>query len=243
MHETLRAVVEYSIDCGLRDTNPIRRAHPGPRTVRERPELPSSVLAEIIGCATPEQIRRMLLVAAVTGLRPAELCALRWKNIDLENGRLAVSEAFTKGRDPVSGERVANRLGSTKTRAGRRTVALDEATVTVLQAQGSVARRRGVLTVGDTWVWPGRHPGQATSTNTLSAGFQRAAKAAGHDGYHLYDLRRWAVTQSFAGGHSEQLVMQRVGHTTVAMTGHYATRSDDADRRITATLSKALGNA
>lgn len=242
VHETLRCIVEYSIDCGLRSDNPIKRAQPGRLSQEQRPELPNDTLLQILSSSRPEQIKRMTVLAAVTGLRPGEVCALQWGCLDLNEGKLMVTGALTRGRDLSTGERIDKLRTSPKTEAGVRTVMLDEHTVQLLAAQAADVRRRNILPTGYNWVWPGRGGRSTISPQAFSNAFKAAAARAGHPQYQLYDLRRWAVTQSLIGGHPEQLVSRRVGHTTVAMTGRYVTRSEEADRAITTTLSGALMN-
>lgn len=242
VHETLRAIVEYAIDCGLRSDNPIRRARPGPLTRKERPELTDAVLLEILAAVKSEQTKRMLQIAAITGMRPAELCTMRWRAIDWDAGVIEIKESTSIGIDPHTGE--WSRIVTTpKTGAGIRRVALDPATIAILRDQQQWVGSQKRLPSGLSWVWLGQDPNIAISPTSLSVAFRRAAVKAGHSEYVLYDLRRWAITRTLTAGHADQLLMRRVGHTTTAMTGRYFTRSVEDDRRISATLSGALLDA
>ncbi len=66
-------------------------------------------------------------VAATTGARRGELCALRWSDIDLGLGQLTISRGLVEARGHVIEK-------DTKTHASRR-MALDAGTVAELQRQ------------------------------------------------------------------------------------------------------------
>ena len=69
-------------------------------------------------------------VLAMTGMRRGEALGLRWDDVDLEAGRLSVRRALIpSGREVVVSE--------PKTARGRRSIALDPATVAVLKAQAA----------------------------------------------------------------------------------------------------------
>jgi integrase len=60
-----------------------------------------------------------------TGIRRGELLGLRWRDVDLVEGFISISQ--TRITDGTS-----MKIGTPKTRAGRRTIAIDNGTVTAL---------------------------------------------------------------------------------------------------------------
>ena len=132
---------------GLVQRNVARLASPPSATSAKAPEMQ---------CWTPEQLRTfldfvaidshhapMLRLAAMTGLRRAELCGLRWQDVDLDNARLVVRQAITTVDHEPS-------LGDVKSTRSRRVIDLDATTVeraqgaAVAPARGAIARRTGV---------------------------------------------------------------------------------------------------
>src|SRR5205814_9221977 len=97
---------------------------------------------------TPEDVARLLeaaqaedpefalylRLAAVTGARRGELCALRWDDFDFEGGQVVVVRSLAVGNDGVV-------VKKTKTDRSRR-LALDEVTMGALHDQRRVAGER-----------------------------------------------------------------------------------------------------
>ena len=67
----------------------------------------------------------VLRVVAATGMRRGEVCALRWRDVDFDNGLVRVNESVVAA---LGGAIVK----APKTRASVRTVAIDSGTVSVL---------------------------------------------------------------------------------------------------------------
>ncbi len=89
---------------------------------RGRPEAED--LPRSVGVGPPLDLFRL---AAATGLRRGELLRLRWSDVDLDTGRLEVTQALTAVGYTTSFSRL-------KTRTSRRCVGLDPETVEYLRA-------------------------------------------------------------------------------------------------------------
>ena len=72
-----------------------------------------------------ERLYALWLLSASTGLRRGEVLGLRWRDVDLDAGRVAITQTLLDVDNELS-------VGSPKTAKGRRLVALDQATVAVL---------------------------------------------------------------------------------------------------------------
>src|SRR5437867_12835755 len=80
---------------------------------------------------------RLYLTAILTGMRQGELLGLRWTDVDLATGSLAVRQTFQRlGRQQL--------FKAPKTKASRRTVALPEALISELRVlhEDQAQRRR-----------------------------------------------------------------------------------------------------
>jgi integrase len=83
------------------------------------------------------------MVAALTGMRRGEVLGLKWSDLDLDHGRLKIDRALILV-DYVPA------ISETKTDKGRRTVALDSATVAALQEHDARQAVEAAM-AGDAW--------------------------------------------------------------------------------------------
>lgn len=182
-----------------------------------------------------------IVVSATTGLRRGELCGLRWDDLDLGAGRMHIRRAVKYGfdRQPAA--------GSTKTHQERR-VALDSATVAVLEAHRQHARRWAaeamvemdpagyVFTLDPTATtpWP---------PDSYTHAFERAARKVGAK-IRLHDLRHFAATHAIAAGVDVRTVAGRLGHADPAVTLKvYSSFLADRDRQAAEVLASLLKGA
>jgi integrase len=155
------------------------------------------------------------VLAATTGLRRGELLGLRWRDLDLGAGRLSVTQTLVSVNYAVS-------FSTPKTAAGRRSVALDPATVAALRAHRvAVLEERLSLGLGapteDALAFTAidgtpLHPGQ------FSDRFDRLVKAAGVPRIRFHDLRHTHATLALRAGVHPKVVSERLGHSTISVT-------------------------
>ena len=125
---------------------------------------PPRVEAAELQVWTPRQLRAFLLhvredrhyaawlLAATTGMRRGELLGLRWIDVDLDVGRVAV-------RQPRVVVDHAVHTSEPKTARSRRSIALDSATVAALwEHQARQAAERVVIWAGLPGLRPRLHP-------------------------------------------------------------------------------------
>src|SRR4030095_9144657 len=150
----------------------------------------------------------LLWLAATTGARRGELCALRWGNVDLEAGELLILRNLFQ----AAGRLVEK---DTKTHAARR-LALSEDSVALLDEHRRRCFERaaacGARLCDDAYVFSfdpaGRQP---MHPDSVTHRFSRLAKQLGLR-TRLHDLRHYAATQLIAGGVDLRTVSGRIGH-------------------------------
>ena len=136
VHAVIRRAFRQAVRWGWIATNPAVNATP-PRLVK--PDLsPPDVeqvakLIEQAGKDDPE-LGRLLHLAASTGARRGELCALRWNNVDTEAATLTIERSIIEVPGGLAEK-------DTKTHASRR-IALDPGTLAVIEAQRVDAQQR-----------------------------------------------------------------------------------------------------
>jgi integrase len=149
----------------------------------------------------------------VTGCRRGEACGVRWDDIDLDTGTVAVVNQRTIAAGTVI-------EGLPKTSAGVRAVALDATTVGMLRRwrvrQAEELLRLGVrpavayvfTSESGSPLWPQR----------VTSNFTGLCDALGLPRIGPHGLRHSMATSMIAAGHSPKLVSQRLGHADPAIT-------------------------
>jgi integrase len=196
---------------------------------------------------TVEQLRTFLVsvngdrmwpawrLLATTGLRRGELLGLGWDDVDLDASRLTVRRTVTE----VNGKVVESDW--TKTDAGQRTVDLDATTVATLRTW----RRRQLeerLADGPAWVESGAvftaEDGTRLRPSRLSHRFLELSRRAGLPAIGVHGIRHSYATASLRAGVSPEVISNRLGHASVAITlgiyAHVLERDDRAAAELTA---------
>jgi integrase len=155
-------------------------------------------------------------VAALTGLRRGELCALTWDDIDFEVSELRVRQSLT-APDGIP------HFGPPKSDKSRRTVSLDAGTVERLRDQQARSHDLRISARGE-WRETGlvfiNEEGNHLHPDNVSRDFSRAVQAL--DGQvseiSIHGLRHTHATHLLATGANPKLVADRLGHHSVAFT-------------------------
>ncbi len=156
----------------------------------------------------------MLRLASMTGMRRAELCGLRWTDVDLDAATVTVRQSITA----VDGVAV---VGDVKTKRSRRVIDIDATTVDVLRAW-KAAQNRDRLKMGEGWANTGlvftMGTGQGWHPDTISQAFDRLVAASDLQRIRLHDLRHTHASHLLAAGVNVKVVSERLGHASVAFT-------------------------
>ena len=231
VHAIIRRALRQAVRWGWIATNPAADASP-PRV--RKPDLsPPDVeqVGELLRYANTHQpeFGRFLHLAATTGARRGELCALRWQNIDWTANAVTIGRAIIA----VKGGLLEK---DTKTHASRR-IALDPGTIAVLIKQRAAAEQRAaaaeVELPASAFVFSAEPDGGIPWTpTTVTKWFQASRDALGYEKVRLHDLRHFAATRLLAAGVPVRTVSGRLGHanaaTTLTVYAHFLEASDQA---------------
>jgi integrase len=151
---------------------------------------------------------------AMTGARRGEALGLRWRDLDLAGGRAAIVQTVQK----IAGVTV---VGTTKTAAGRRVVALDAGLVALLRTHRREQAELRLL-LGAGWrdnglVFPD-HTGAPAAPESVSRAFRRAVLDLGLPLIRLHDLRHTWATLALQAKVHPKVVQERLGHSNIAVT-------------------------
>jgi integrase len=108
-----------------------------------------------------------------------------------------------------------------KTLKGRRSIALDAATVTALR-QFRRVQLEARLRYGEHWTDTGlvvtHEDGTSINPRLFSSWFAQHARAAGLPPIRLHDLRHSYATAALSAGIPAKVVSERLGHANIAIT-------------------------
>jgi integrase len=196
-----------------------------PATWRTVP-IPPKVSRPEMSVWTGEQLRAFLaslasdrlsaafLLAATSGMRRGEILGLRWSDVDLDAGRLAVRQQLV-----TTGYRLS--FTEPKTNKGKRALDLDPATVGALRAHRS-RQLEERLAWGEGYQDPGlvftSEDGGPLHPQSFSGSFERHVRASGLPPIRLHDLRHTYATIALGAGMHPKVVSERLGHASITIT-------------------------
>jgi len=245
-HVVLKMALKRAVERGLIVRNPADFATP-PRATRQQLRVLDETEAkalEVLLAADPQQYPA--LVALKTGARLGEILAMRWSDLDLSAGKLAVRRTLV---EPLKRNGGATWYSFKEPKNGReRVVDLSASAVELLKAHKKA--QSGVqLAYGAGWTGLGlvftnsngdplRPSTVSTRFRGLVAAMSRCATCKGtglvegskcpkcdgsgstheFDGLRFHDLRHSHATIMLRLGVAPHVVSQRLGHSTVAFT-------------------------
>jgi integrase len=239
VHACLHKACKDAVRWGHISRNPLDAADP-PRKksdgTKEMRTWTKEQVKAFLEAMKDERLSPLWHTIAMTGMRRGEAIGLRWSDVDLEGGRLAVRRALIpNGRDVVVSE--------PKTIKGRRVIALDPGTVEVLKAQA--ARQLDEQKEWDeAWVDSGLvftlENGAALDPESVSRYFRLAVKQSMLPQIRLHDLRHTHATLALQAGIHPKVVSERLGHATISITLDTYSHAIPAMQEEAATLIAGL---
>jgi integrase len=176
--------------------------------------LDTAETAVLLEAARPYRLFVPVMLAVTCGLRRGEICALRWRNVDLSGAaQLAVMGSI---------EQTGAGIREKETKNGRaRTVALTALAMEELRRhktrQAEELLRLGVRQSDDTYV-VAQADGQPLKPNSLTHEFVRFIAGIVLPRVRFHDLRHSHATHLLASGVHPKIAQERLGHATIAIT-------------------------
>ncbi|MDA8062071.1 MAG: site-specific integrase, partial [Actinomycetota bacterium] len=210
----------------------------------EKVEIRAPELCEVqalLGAAEDEDVRlgAFMRLLAATGMRRGEACALRWSDVDADNGVVTVDESIVSAQGRAA-------VKAPKTRASIRKLACDPRTMQILDQlrgeQESLAEAADESLAPGAFVFSFEPGGQVPPhPDSLSHGLTRLRKKAGLPvDIHLHSLRHFHAT-ALDPVISEAQKQARLGWSTVQMARHYTDGVAAEDRRAAEHIGVLLG--
>lgn len=241
VHSVLHVALKQGVRWGWLTVNPADNATK-PRATKHDIVMPTRAevlqlvdASESVNWALPYFLR----LAAVTGARRGELCALQWKHVNHDLRQLTIGRSILQlpATDLIEID--------TKTHATRK-IGLDLRTLELLQElRGKYkerAARFGAVIKDDGYLFS--HEIDASEPwrpDYTTLAFGRLAKELNLPGLRLHDLRHFVATLMLVGGQDVRTVSGRLGHANAATTlGIYAHFMEAADHKAAEMLAGVL---
>lgn len=213
-HRILSEALEHAVRTNQMARNPAKLADPPHPRRPEVSTLAAEDVPKFLDAASESAHFPLYVTALYTGMRMGELLGLRWRNVDLEGGRIIVVEALQR-----DGARWS--LAEPKSARGRRQVVLPRRLVDCLSEHkaGLEAERAALRTTlgTDDFVFCTVN-GAPLDRHTVSRGFSRILEKAELPHIRFHDLRHTHASLLLRAGTNPKVVSERLGHATVAFT-------------------------
>jgi integrase len=184
-------------------------------TRREMQALDNDEVRRVLDTAHGDDLEALWVLALTAGLRQGELLALRWPDVDLDDGTLRVVASLTR----ITGQ--GTRLVEPKTPRSRRQVALSGRAVDVLREHRQ-RQREAALAGGRSYDRRGhvfaREDARPLAVVTTWKRWRRLLERAQVRPVRFHDARHTAATTLLSRGVHPKLVSEMLGHSTTALT-------------------------
>ncbi len=227
VYTILRSALGDAVKHGRLSANPTDRSTPPSPSEARPPEMQAWTAAELGRFLRWAEARDADLamgwrLLAATGMRRGEALALRWRDVDLDAGRLQVRRSLGVVKAKGAGEQLVE--GPTKTGQAR-VVDIDADTVAALRAYRATRGLLALDLVRDTALVLGALEGTLRHPERYSRRFVeqvvQARRALGEDQLpkiRLHDLRHTHATLLLAAGEPVKVVSERLGHANATIT-------------------------
>lgn len=209
VHKALHRALEVAFRRELVARNVVSLVdRPIARSKEKRVVQTTDELRRFYEAARASRYRALYVMLIDTGLRLGEACALQWRDVDLNAGRLHVHATLVTN---VDGKLVATQP---KTKSSNRTILLPKSTVEILRSH-----RKGQMKAdGSSWVFP-RADGKPLHRDGFArAELRRVARRAGIPGLTFHSLRHSHATLCAALGVPLKVAQERLGHASSRLT-------------------------
>lgn len=220
----LKMIMEYAVSRDIISKNPMDTVKkPKSEQIKsdEYKAFTTEELCEIMSAAKnyPE-IYPILLVLQNTGMRPGELRALKWDNVDFKNKTLSIKNAATykTERESLDCKPVKTEyIGPTKSAYSIRTLSISDAVVNVLKEWREYINTNDKYknAINSEFLFPSE-TGDFIKDDALRKKFRKFLKNAelSDKGYHLYRFRHTMCTNLVLKNVSIPVIQRIMGDNT-----------------------------
>ena len=216
VHRVINKALSDAERKGLITSNPARLAQKpsAAQTQTEKPALTPKELSTLLESLKDHELYAMWRLAALTGMRRAEVVGMKWEYYNDVAQTVRVIETITTSNGVP--ENVPP-----KSKRSRRVIDLDDETADALRAHRQAQNELREF-VGDGWEEHGymftTPLGTPHHPDNISKTFTKLVRQINITRISLHGLRHTHATQLLAAGVNPRVVSERLGHADVAFT-------------------------
>ena len=214
IHGVLRNALNDALRWDLVSRNVATRVTPPRVEHREIAPLSEKEARAFLRAARGNRLEALYRVALAVGLRQAEALGLRWRDVDLDGGRLHVRAQLQR----IDGKPA---FVEPKSARARRTIALPDPLSRALR-EHRARQNTERLSAGPLWenydlVFATRR-GRPLGSRNVTRSFRDLTRRAGIRDVRFHDLRHTAATFLLAQGVDVRTLMGMLGHSQIGLT-------------------------
>jgi integrase len=213
MHTVLKNALGQAVRWELLARNPADAVDPPRIEHKQMTTYDLAQTAQLLDVIRGDRMLVPVMLAALCGLRRAEIVALRWGQVDLAGCQLAVVQSAEQTREGVRYK--PPKSGRSRTVALTGTMTEELKALRIRQAQELL--RLGVRQTDETMVCT-LADGSALRPNTLTIYWARLVSTLNLPRIRFHDLRHACATHMLALGVHPKIAAERLGHSKVGIT-------------------------
>ena len=239
VHVTLTNALGRAVKLELVAKNPALNVEKPRHQKKEIRALSPREVEHLLSAAAEDRLLHFYVLAVTTGMRPGEMAALKWSDINLVEGTIAVQRRIGYAMKKVTIEKP-------KTAAGRRRIALSDRAIQSLRDQKEQNARENLGACE--WVFPELNGEPLRVYYGLSRFDDLIKNKTSLGKVTLYGLRHTFATLALAAGIPLKVVSEMLGHASIQITADtyqhvLPSIQDEAISKLNAFFSpKAIGS-
>jgi integrase len=241
LHMVLHRALDAALRLELVHRNVCDMVDPPRMAHHEMTTLSEDQARAFLSAAAGDRLEALYVLALATGMREGEMLALKWRDVDLEQGTLQVRATLQN----IGG---AFTLAEPKTDKSRRRIALSKTAIEALR-QHRVRQAEERLQLGQAWsdmdlVFPNTIGQPIDASNLYKYWFLPLLKKAGLPPMRFHDLRHTAATLLLGRGINPKIVSEMLGHSQIGITlGLYSHVTPHMQQQAADAMDAALGRS
>ncbi len=213
-HRVLSQALKYAVRQGYLGRNPCELVDPPSPKGKAMRTLTESEVRDLLLAAQGKYYYAVIYTAVSSGLRQAELLALRWRDVDIASRSISVNRTLYKRRGVTA-------FMEPKTRHSRRRVAMTPK-LAEFMADYKLERQRANYQIGkavelDDLVFC-HADGRPYDSSVVSHKFAAIAREARLKHTRFHDLRHTFASLMLQRGAKPKVISECLGHASVAFT-------------------------
>jgi integrase len=220
IHVTLHKALKNAVKTGLLVRNAAESVDTPKVQRREMRVMSETDLHLFLEYAKDSPYYTFFYVGLFTGMRRAELLALRWSDIDLELCQIYVNRSLQYIRGDDKKSRIIFR--EPKTAKSRRLIALSPSTVITLREhkvkETELRRSLSYAPPSDEDLVFSHYDGSPLLPNSVTHAWIKLVRSCGLHGIRLHDARHTHASLLLKQGVHPKIVQERLGHGSIQIT-------------------------